>query len=99
MYDAVSKKNCGEKVFSNVIVRHGEANTGDIRKQTGFLGWEDTLEEGMATHSSILLWRIPLTKEPRGLLSIGSQNQTQVKPLAHMHSCAHTVIVSNLQKI
>ena len=31
------------------------------------LGWEDTLEKGMATHSSILAWRISWTKEPRGL--------------------------------
>ena len=29
-----------------------------------FLGWEDSLEEGMATHSSILAWRIPWTEEP-----------------------------------
>ena len=32
-----------------------------------FLGWEDPLEESMATHSSILAWRIPLTEEPGGL--------------------------------
>ena len=37
------------------------------------LGWEDSLEKGMATHSSILAWRIPWTKEPGGLQSIGSQ--------------------------
>ena len=37
------------------------------------LGQEDPLEEGMATHSSILAWRIPQTEEPGGLQSIGSQ--------------------------
>ena len=37
------------------------------------LGQEDTLGEGMATHSSILAWRIPWTKEPGGLSSTGSQ--------------------------
>ena len=37
------------------------------------LGWEDPLEEGMATHSSILAWIIPWTEEPGGLQSIGSQ--------------------------
>ena len=36
------------------------------------LGWED-LEKGMATHSSILAWRIPWTEEPGGLQSIGLQ--------------------------
>ena len=35
------------------------------------LGREDFLEKGMATHSSILAWRIPWTEEPRGLQSIG----------------------------
>ena len=34
------------------------------------LGWEDSLEEEMATHSSILAWRIPWTEEPGGLQSI-----------------------------
>ena len=37
------------------------------------LGWEDPLEEGMATHSSILAWRIPWTEEPELLQSIGLQ--------------------------
>ena len=35
------------------------------------LGWEDSLEEGMATHSSILAWRITWTEEPGGLQSMG----------------------------
>ena len=37
-----------------------------------FLGGEDSLEEGMATHSSILAWRIPGIGEPGGLRSMGS---------------------------
>ena len=37
------------------------------------LGSEDPLEKGMATHSSILVWKIPWTVEPGGLESIGSQ--------------------------
>ena len=36
-----------------------------------FLGWEDPLEKGMATHSSILAWRIPWTEDPGGLQSMG----------------------------
>ena len=36
------------------------------------LGWEDPLEEGMATHSSTLAWRIPWTEEPCRLQSMGS---------------------------
>ena len=37
-----------------------------------FLGWEDPLKEEMATHSSILAWRIPWTEEPGSLQSMGS---------------------------
>ena len=38
-----------------------------------FLGQEDPLEKGMATHSSFFAWRIPWTEEPSGLRSMGSQ--------------------------
>ena len=41
--------------------------------QVQFLGWEDPLEKEMATHSSILAWRIPWTKEPGRLQSMGLQ--------------------------
>ena len=41
--------------------------------QVQFLGWEDPLEKEMATHSSMLAWRIPWTEEPGGLQSMGSQ--------------------------
>ena len=37
------------------------------------LGWEDPLEKGVATHSSILAWRVPWTEEPGRLQSMGSQ--------------------------
>ena len=41
--------------------------------QVQSLGWEDPLEKEMAAHSSILAWRIPWTKEPGGLQSMGLQ--------------------------
>ena len=43
-----------------------------------FLGWKDPLEKGMATHSSILAWRIPRTEAPGGLQSLGSPSWTQL---------------------
>ena len=43
------------------------ANAGDIETSVWYLGREDPLKEGMATHSSILAWRIPRTEEPGGL--------------------------------
>ena len=44
-----------------------------MAKMESSLGWEDSLGEGMATHSSVLAWRIPWTEEPGGLQSVGSQ--------------------------
>ena len=41
--------------------------------QVQSLVWEDPLEKGMATHSSIFAWRIPWTDEPDGLQSMGEQ--------------------------
>ena len=46
------------------------SNAGDLGS---IPGWEDPLEEGVATHSRILAWRIPWTEEPGGLQSTGSQ--------------------------
>ena len=48
-------------------------NAGDMRDVVRHLGWEDSLEEGMATNSSIFAWRIPWTEEPGGLQPRGSQ--------------------------
>ena len=44
--------------------------------QVPSLGWKDPLEEGTATHSSMLAWRIPRTEEPGGLQSMGLQSWT-----------------------
>ena len=51
----------------------GEESAWMQESQVLFLGWEDPLEKGMATHSNILVWRIPWTEDPDGLLSIGLQ--------------------------
>ena len=55
------------------MVKYPPANVGDIRDQVQSLAWEDPLEEGMATHSSILAWEIPWIEEPGSLQSKGSQ--------------------------
>ena len=52
------------------MVRNPLAHTGDMGST---LDREDPLEEGMATHSRILAWKIPWTEEPGGLQSMGSQ--------------------------
>ena len=49
------------------------------------------LEKEMATHSSVLAWRIPGTAEPGGLPSMGSQNRTQLKRLSSSSTCQNRV--------
>ena len=51
----------------------GKESTAMQETQVQFLGWEDPLEKGMATHPSILAWRIPWTEEPGGLQFIGDR--------------------------
>ena len=46
--------------------------------QSRSLGQEEPLEKGMATHSSILAWRISWTEEPGGLQSVGSQKESNM---------------------
>ena len=58
------KPDLGSTVPANA---RGMSDVGSIPRQ------EDPLEEGVATHSSILAWRIPRTEEPGGLQSIGLQ--------------------------
>ena len=56
-----------------LVVKNPPENAGDVRDEVLFMGQEDPLEEGTATHSSILAWRIPQRGEPGRLQSIGSQ--------------------------
>ena len=49
------------------VVKNLPANTGAAGDESSMPGWEDPLEEGMATHSSILPWRIPWIEELAGL--------------------------------
>ena len=58
------------------MVKNSHANAGDLKDSARFLGQEDFLEEGMATHSSILAWEISWTEKPDGLQSMGWQSHT-----------------------
>ena len=54
------------------------------------LGWEDPLEEGMATHSSVLAWRIPMDRETWWATVFGvAKSQTGQSTCLHVHTCAH----------
>ena len=67
--------NCCQNWASQValVVRNPLPTQETQEMQIRFLGQEDPLEEGMATHSRILAWRIPWTEESGGLQSTGSQ--------------------------
>ena len=60
--------------FAGIVVKNMPANAGDVR--ASIPGWENPLEEGMATHSSILARKIPGTEEPGELQPMWSQGQT-----------------------
>ena len=52
------------------MIKNLPASAGNVRDRHSIPGWEDPLEKGMASHSSILAWRILWTKEPGGLQSV-----------------------------
>ena len=87
-YMSVTLKNT-EAIFSTKSFPDGlnskesAWNDGDLCL---ILGWEDPLEEGIASQSSILAWRIPRTEEPGGLQSIGSQRVRHNWETKHIHS-------------
>ena len=61
------------------MVKNLITNAGDTRDKGSIPESGRSLEKEMATHSSILGWKIPLTEEPGGLQAIGSQSQTRLK--------------------
>ena len=65
--------NRNQACLRALVVKNLPDNAGDIQMEVRSLGWEDPLEEGTATHPSILVWEIPWTKKLGGLQSIGLQ--------------------------
>ena len=78
------------KGFSGVKGFSGKESACQFKKMQEMwvwsLGWEDPLEEEMAIHSSILVWKIPRTEDPGGLQSLGSQRVGQTEWL-RMQAC------------
>ena len=56
------------------------------------MGWEDPLEKGMATHSSILAWRIPWTEEPGGLVYGISKSRKQLSDLLSLLTAIYVFV-------
>ena len=79
------------------LVKNPPANT-EEETPIQSLGRIYPLEEGMATYSSILAWRIPWTEESDGLQSIASQELHATKPLNHHHHLCFTFCATEICK-
>ena len=75
-----------------LVVKNPPANVGDVEMQIRSLGREDSLEQEMAIHSSILAWRIPWTEETGGLQSTGSHRVTTTERLSMSE---HGLVIPN----
>ena len=71
------------------MVKNLPANAGDKREAVRFLGWEDSLEEGMATHPSILACRIPMDRGAwrATVHSLGKNSDTKHSTEQHIFVC------------
>ena len=65
--------------------------------QVRYLGWKDPLEEGIATHSSILAWRIPWTEEPGGLYSPRGCKESDTAEFLSMDHSFYLLDASEIQ--
>ena len=68
------------------MIKNPMQETWETRVQS--LGWEDSLEEEMATHASILTWKTPWAEEPGGLQPMESQSRTQLST----YTCTLTAV-------
>ena len=78
---------CGSKVKHLPAMQETRAQS---------LGWEDPLEKEMATHSSILTWKIPWTEEPGGLQARGSQREKRLSDFSFTFTFPGGSVVKNL---
>ena len=82
-------KDQNEKLWASLVAQLVKSLTAMQETWVRSLGQEDSLEKEMATHSSILAWRIPWTKEPGRLQSMRSQESDTTERLSAQHT-AHT---------
>ena len=72
--------------------------------QDQFLGWEDSLEKEMATHSNTLAWKIPWTEEPgrlqsMGLQRVGHNRATSLSFFLQLSGHLHVNVVTDMSKV
>ena len=69
-----------------LVVKNPLANTGGTRDRCLIPGWDSPLQKEMATHSSILTWRMPWADKPGGLQSMGSWGCKESDTTEHTHT-------------
>ena len=95
MYELYSKYISFIRIFENIyrstLVAQMIKNQPTMQEmQVRSLGWEDSLEKEMATHSSILAWEIPWREEPEGLQVTGvTKSWTRLSEYVHSHIDLH----------
>ena len=67
--------------------------------QVQFLSPEDPLEKEVATHSSILAWKIPWTEEPGGLQAMGSKESDMTERLNHRHHLRESLSINEKMQL
>ena len=77
VYGVTQSRTRLKRLSSSSSDSDGKESACNVGDPVRSLGWEDPLEKGMATHSSILVWRIPWTEEPGELQSMGLQKVRQ----------------------
>ena len=82
------------EVQDSLVVQTVKNPSAMQKTQVRYLSWEDPLEKGMATHSSILAWRIPWTEEPGGVFSSGSHKNSDTTE--QLNTYTNTMIQYNI---
>ena len=85
IFFSISFHNCISTYINISVSSVGTESACNAGTHVQFLDQEDPMEKEMATHSSILAWRIPWTEEPGGLQSMGSQEPDMTERLNHHH--------------
>ena len=81
------------------LVKNSPAMQKTQEMQVQSLGQKDPLDKEMATHSSIVVWKIPWTEEPGGLQSTGTQRVGHDRVCAHARARTHTHTHTHMQCI
>ena len=82
------------EVQDSLVVQTVKNPSAMQKTQVRSLSWEDPLEKGMATHSSILAWRIPWTEEPGGVFSSWSHKNSDTTE--QLNTYTNTMIQYNI---